>query len=380
MRLLAKAAIAVACILMAACQSDKAAIEHEIRTLSLREKAGMLFIVRPEALDPSISYERSADLPAFGLQEVNGRMLETALAYPVGGVVLFAHNIASPEQLLRFSVSLKALPGHPLLCVDEEGGRVARVAVNPAFDLPRTPDMATLVGEGPRAVEQAAQEIGRYLSRYGFDIDFAPVADVNTNPANIVIGSRAFSDNPRTAARMVVRYLKGLRKGGVLGCLKHFPGHGDTQADTHFGYAVSEKTWEQMRSCEMLPFRAGIRAGAPLVMTAHIAAPGVTGNQLPSTLSPAILEGKLRGELGFKGVIVTDALEMGAITREFAAADACVRAIRAGADMLLCVKDYPAAVDAVVEAVHRGEITEERLDESVRRIPHLKHLARGKGK
>ena len=366
-------ALAVAGALFASCSREAALIEEELSQMTLREKVGQLFYIRPESLDPGIEYATSADLPSFHLQEVNERMEATAARYPVGGVVLFAHNIKDPEQLADFVEDLRELPGTPLLCVDEEGGRVARLANNPAFGLPKYESMAAF--RSPGEVKAAAFAIGSYLNRLGFDIDFAPVADVNTNPENIVIGNRAFSDNPADAAKKVRAYVKGLRKAGVLGCLKHFPGHGDTQADTHFGYAVSGKKWEEMASCEMIPFRAGIRAGAPLVMTAHISAPAVTGSEVPSTLSPVVLQEKLRGELGFEGAIITDALEMGAISRQYPVPEACVLALEAGVDILLCVKDYPACFEAVLSAVEEGRLSEERIDESVRRILHLKHAA-----
>ena len=367
-------ALVLAGALIVSCSGENAAIERELQQMSLREKVGQLFYLRPESLDPGIEYGTSADLPAFSLQEVNPRMRETAAAYPVGGIVLFAHNIKDPEQLGRFVADLRALPGEPLLCIDEEGGRVARLANNPAFGLPKFESMAAF--KSPKEVQEAAYAIGSYLSRYGFDIDFAPVADVNTNPENIVIGNRAFSSDPKDAAKKVRAYMKGLRKGGVLGCLKHFPGHGDTQADTHFGYAVSGKTWEEMAACEMIPFKAGMKAGAPLVMTAHISAPAVTGSEVPSTLSPVILQDKLRGELGYKGVIVTDAMEMGAITRQYPADEACVLALQAGVDVLLCVKDYPKCFEAVLAAVADGRLSEERINESVRRILELKYKNR----
>lgn len=354
---------------------DEAQVEQALAQMSLREKVGQLFFLRVEALDTTIHYASSSELPAFATQAVNGRMRALAADYPVGGIILFAHNIKDPEQLEAFVQDLRSLPGQPLLGIDEEGGRVARLAKNPAFDLPQFESMAALAT--PRKAGDAARTIGTYLSRYGFDIDFAPVADVNTNPDNIVIGTRAFSDNPKLAAKCVAAYVKGLQKTGVLGCLKHFPGHGDTRADTHFGYAVSGKSWEELASCEMVPFKAGIAAGARLVMTAHIAVPGVTGTELPSTLSAAVLQDKLRGELGYEGVIISDAMEMGAIARQFPVPEACVMALEAGVDVLLCVKDYPACFQAVLDAIEQGKLTESRIDESVRRILRLRQLSVG---
>lgn len=377
MKKLVLCVLSLAALLSAACSSDNAAIEKELKQMTLQEKIGAMFFVRPEALDTDIYYDSPAALKSYNLQGVNDRMRETARVYPPGGVILFAHNIKDEPQLAQFISDLRALPSHPLLCVDEEGGSVARIANNPNFRVPKFAPMGSLAASGrSKDVYDAANAIGEYLVKYGFDIDFAPVADVNTNPRNVVIGARAFSDNPKVASEMVKSYLKGLQKSGVIGCLKHFPGHGDTQADSHFGYAMSRKTWEEIRSCEMLPFKAGIDAGAQMVMTAHISLPNVTGSNVPSTLSPMILQEKLRGELGYQGVIITDAMEMGAILRQYPVEDASVMAIKAGVDVLLCVREYPKVFDAVIGAVHRGEIPESRIDESVRRILKLRHQSK----
>ena len=390
------------------CGSDAAQVEEELASMTLRDKVGMMFFVRPEALDTDVYYDSPQDLANISLQEVNDRMRETARNYPMGGVILFGHNIKDEAQLNRFITDLQQLSGRPLLGideeggrlaifkaageekllkarqkigeirpgVDEEGGRVARIGRNPNFNVPKFPSAASLAAAGRTSdVENAANTIGKYLKSYGFDVDFAPVADVNTNPQNIVIGDRAFADNPREAAPMVKAYLKGLQKAGVVGCLKHFPGHGDTQADTHFGYAMSRKKWDEIRDCEMIPFKAGIQAGAHMIMTAHISLPNVTGSNIPSTLSPLILQDKLRNEMNFNGVIITDAMEMGAIIRQYSVEDASIMAIKAGVDMLLCVREYPLVFNAVLNAVQRGEISESRIDESVRRILHLRHAA-----
>lgn len=361
-------------VLMAACSGEDAAIENELKTMTLQEKVGAMFIVRPEALDTDIYYDSPSVLKSYDLHEVNDRMKETARVYPMGGIILFGHNIKDEKQLETFVTDLKALPGNPLICIDEEGGRVTRIAANPAFSVPKVSSMTSLAASGrTKAVSEAAASIGTYLAKYGFDIDLAPVADVNTNPRNVVIGDRAFSDNPAEAAEMVKSYIKGMQKTGVLCCIKHFPGHGDTQADSHFGYAMSRKNWDEIKECEMIPFKAGIQAGVPLVMTAHVSLPNVTGSNVPSTLSSMILQDKLRGELGFKGVIITDAMEMGAILRQYSIEEASIMAIKAGVDILLCVREYPRVFDAVVAAVRRGEIKESRIDESVRRILKLRH-------
>ena len=348
-------------------------IEAQLQTMTLREKVGQMFYVRPEALDTTIHWSAYADLEKRALQEVSTLMTGVNEKYPVGGVILYAWNILDETQLARFMPQLKALKGHPLICIDEEGGRVARIANNPNFALKKYESMGAIGATGdPRNAYECANTIGTYLQRYGFDIDFAPVADVNTNPENIIIGPRAFSDDPAVAAPMVTNYLQGLKDAGITGCIKHFPGHGDTKADTHFGYAQSLKTWEQMSACEMITFRAGIQWGCQLIMTAHIAAPNVTGTEVPSTMSSIILQDKLRGELGYQNIIVTDAMDMGAITRQYNNAEAAVGSILAGVDIVLDPKDFVEAFNAVIAAVENGTITEERINQSVRRILRLK--------
>lgn len=348
------------------------AIEALLQQMTLREKVGQLFYVRPEALCPE--YEASGKgMVTYSLQEVTAGMRERARKYPVGGIVLFAHNIGDPAQLTAFTDSLHRLPGRPLLAIDEEGGRVARIGNNERFDVFRVPSIAEVGATGkPQLAFDTGKAIGGYLKKYGFHIDFAPVADVNTNPENIVIGKRAFSDHPDKAAPMVAKYLEGLASAGITGCLKHFPGHGDTKDDSHTGYVQTDKNWDELLRCELIPFQAGIKAGARLIMTAHIAAPRITGSDVPATLSPLMLQDKLRGELGYDGIIVSDALGMGAISKHYSSAESAVLCLKAGGDILLMPEKLPEAFEAVLKAVENGEISEGRIDESVRRILGLK--------
>ena len=355
-------------------------VEAQLQKMTLREKVGQLFYVRPECLDTTIHFnlpsgiDASADdIKEIKLQAVNATMLGVNEKYPVGGIILYAHNIDNETQLATFSAQIRALKGSPLLCIDEEGGRVARIGNNTNFKVEKFESMGAIGATGdPQKAYYCGNTIGTYLNRYGFDIDFAPVADVNTNPENIVIGARAFSDNPAVAAPMVVSYLQGLKDAGVTGCIKHFPGHGDTKADTHYGYAQSLKTWEQMRDCEMVTFKAGIQWGTQLIMTAHIAVPNVTGSDIPATMSSVILQDKLRGELGYQDIIITDAMEMGAITKQYTNAEAAVGTLQAGADIVLGPQNFVEAFDAVVKAVENGVLTEQRINESVRRVLKLK--------
>ena len=349
------------------------AIEAQLSQMTLREKVGQLFTVRPEAMCPEMEASGQG-MYAYKLQTVTEGMLDRSQLYPVGGYTLFAHNIDNPQQVKAFTAALHALPGEPLLSIDEEGGRVARIGNNENFNVPRYASMAAVGATGdPANARESGKAIGTYLKEYGFDIDFAPDADVNTNPENVVIGDRAFSNDPKVAAPMVVAYLEGLEEAGVVGCLKHFPGHGDTRGDTHTGYVQSDKNWKQMSACEMITFKAGIKAGARMIMTAHIAAPEVMGSELPSTLSSIVLQDKLRKELGYEGIIITDALGMGAISQHYTSAEAAVKCLQAGADILLMPQDLPEAFEAVMAAVEDGTIPQARIDESVRRILTLKY-------
>lgn len=371
-------------LLLVCCSDDESAdsdidsyIEDELSKMTLREKIGQMFIVRPESLDTTIHWTSTTELPQYKTQSVNTVMTEVNKNYPVGGIILFAHNIDNEAQLSNYVSHIKKLNGFPLLCIDEEGGRVARIANNPNFNVPKYESMAAIGDTGePENAYSVANNIGKYLKAYGFDINFAPVADVNTNPDNIVIGTRAFSSDPQIAAPMVVNYLLGLQDAGIIGCLKHFPGHGDTHADSHYGFAETQKTWEEMSVCEMTTFKAGIAAGAQLVMTAHIAAPKVTGTNLPSTLSEVMLQDKLRRELGYKNIIITDAMEMGAITQLMSGGEAAVRTIEAGADIVLCPQNFLSTFDYVVKTVESGKISRQRIDNSVRRILKLKNQKR----
>ena len=378
------AALLICCMSLTSCSendnsggsSPESEVEEMLRKMTLREKVGQLFFVRPEALDPDIHWENPpTDLAPLKLQEVNEKMKQQNKSYPVGGIILYDWNINDEAQLAKFLPQLKALNGKPLICIDEEGGRVARLANNPNFHVKKYESMAAIGATGnPANAYECGNTIGTYLKKYGFDIDFAPVSDVNTNPDNIIIGKRAFSDDPAVAAPMVVNYLQGLKDAGIVGCIKHFPGHGDVKTDTHYGYAQTQKTWAEMLSCEMVTFRAGINWGCQLVMTAHIGAPKVIGSDIPSTMSSVMLQNKLRGELGYRNIIVTDALEMGAITKQYTNVDAVLGCLQAGVDIVLCPKEYAEVFDAVVKAVENGTISETRLNDSVRRILMLKYL------
>ena len=366
-------------LVLTSCSNDDAVtpppaeVEAMLKKMTLREKVGQMFFVRVESLDPSIEWTTYDDLANLKNQEITMKMRKVNHDYPVGGIILYAWNIEDETQLASIIKQVRSLNGSPLLCIDEEGGRVSRIANNPNFHVKKYESMAAIGATGdPKNAYECGNTIGTYLKRYDFDIDFAPVADVNTNPDNIIIGPRAFSDDPAVAAPMVTNYLQGLKDAGITGCIKHFPGHGDTTNDTHSGYVQSLKTWDEMNQCEMVTFRAGIQWGCQLIMTAHIAVPNVTGTNIPSTLSPVVLQDKLRGELGYQNIIITDGMEMGAITMHYTSGEAAVGSIKAGVDIVLGPRDFTEAFDAVIAAVNNGTLTEERINQSVRRILTLR--------
>lgn len=369
------ALLSMGLLMISAARAEDDPVVLQMQHMTLREKVGQLFMIRPDALEGRFGPAELEDNSITGATRVSEEMKEIYADYPCGGFALFRKNILSPSQLKGFAENLHALSGSPMLGIDEEGGRVARIANHPEnFNVTKFPAMGIIAksGDESRAYD-AGRIIGAYLTAYGLDIDFAPVADVNTNPKNPVIGDRAFGSDPNLAAGMVRQVILGLHESGAASCVKHFPGHGDTATDTHTGYAETLKTWEEISNCEMIPFRAGIEAGTDFVMTAHIAAPNVTGSDEPSTMSYTMLTEKLRGELGFQGIIITDALSMGAIREKYSSSEACIRCIQAGVDILLMPYDYFEAFDGVVQAIETGLIPESRLDESVYRILAFKY-------
>jgi beta-N-acetylhexosaminidase len=383
-KLLMLAAILTYGIILSSCTNEDSPvipddeIEAQLNNMTLKEKIGQMFYVRLESLDTTIHWKTYADLQENPMHDLNKTIRDVNAKYPIGGLILYAWNIKDKPQLAKLISDIRALNGKPLLCIDEEGGRIARIAKNENFDVEVIGPMADIGKTGdPKNAYHAGNVIGTYLTKYGFDIDFAPVADVNTNPDNIIIGDRAFSDRPEVAAPMVVSYLQGLKDAGVTGCVKHFPGHGDTKTDTHFGYASTQKTWAEMLQCEMVTFKAGIDWGCQLIMTAHIGTPNVTGSDVPATMSSVILQDKLRGELGYQNIIITDGMEMGAITTQYTSEEAAVNSIKAGVDIVLGPKNFVPAFEAVLKAVEEGTITEERINQSVRRILKMKKQHQG---
>ena len=342
--------------------------EHRINSLisnmSLEQKVGQMFFY-------NFRWDSSGNI----ITKINQNIEAIIKYYNLGGIILFSENIQDAKQVADFIKDLqKASPSFPLfISIDEEGGRVLRTK---ALDVPRISAALNIGATGdPKNAYNAAKTIANYLKPLGFNVNFAPVADVFTNPANTVIGDRAFSSDADTAALMVKSFTEGLLDNGLLPTLKHFPGHGDTSNDSHYGAATTKKTLKELFECEFIPFQAGINAGAAFVMTGHITAPNVTGNNLPATFSDYLLKDILRDKLNFDGVIITDALEMGAITKYYASEETAVNSIIAGVDMLLVPQDLTESYFGIIKAVKSGKITEERINESVRRILIAKYKA-----
>ena len=352
---------------------DDAIIRYLIATMTLEEKIGQLFIVRPDCLDPEyIDDDRNPANKVF--TELTDGMKETYKEYPAGGFVQFSKNIVNEQQLIAFNEQLHSLNKlTPIICIDEEGGSVSRIANNADFNVPRYSSMEDVgkVGQWGHTYD-VGYSIGGYLKRYGFDLDFAPVADVNTNPNNIVIGERAFGSNPYEASYMVQAFICGMHDTDIMTCIKHYPGHGDTNGDSHFDLTYTDKTWEEMQDWELVTFVGGILVETEMIMVAHIAAPNVTGSDEIATFSYELVTEKLRKELGYDGIIITDSMEMGAIIDNCDPAAAAISALKAGVDIILLPQVYKEAFNGIKDAVLNGEISEERIDESVYRILSMK--------
>lgn len=351
-----------------------ALILNVINNMSLEEKIGQMFIIRIEMLNPEYISDKESGKTIIHT-DITDEMKDTYSNYPCGGFILFSKNITDEEQLKSLTSSIHELSDlTPIVSIDEEGGSVSRIANNSNFDVVRFQCNEKIAESGntDKAYELGYM-IGSYLKEYGIDLDFAPVADINTNPNNKVIGQRAFGSDPYTAAKMVNMAIAGFHDVGMATCIKHFPGHGDTSSDSHLGRVYTYKTWDELKQAELIPFEYGISKETEMIMVGHISAPNITGNDDPATLSYELLTNKLRNELGYQGVIISDSFEMGAITEYYETKDALIKAINAGVDIILMPENYIEAFECVKQAVLDNEITEERINESVYRILSMKN-------
>ncbi|MGN0135117.1 glycoside hydrolase family 3 N-terminal domain-containing protein [Anaerotignum sp.] len=331
-------------------------IAEIIENMTPAEKAGQLLMA---------DFRQNAD--GTGMTTLSAEAREAISTYHIGGVILFAENLDTAEQTKQLTADLQAAAELPLfLGIDEEGGLVSRLDKS---NIPHEPIPAAAEIEDAAA---AGRIIGEELKELGINVDFAPVADVNTNPDNPVIGSRSFSSDPQTAAEKVGGFIRAMEATGISACAKHFPGHGDTSMDSHKGETYAEHDLERLRTVEFVPFREAIAAGVDFIMAGHIQTPNATTDGLPASLSSEML-GILRQELGFDGIIITDAMNMGAIVEPYGAGESAVLAVQAGVDIVLMPADLAEAAEALTLAIETGQITEERVEESLTRILSLKY-------
>lgn len=355
-------------------------IDNYIRHMTVEEKIGQMLM-------PSIRYTDGTNVGEVSGTPVTKMVpeLENMIQkYNIGGVILFAQNVQNTEQTTRLTYDIqKASPKIPLFIgTDQEGGLVYRLQEgtklpgNMAIGATRSEDLAYKNG----------QVVGSELKAVGINWNLAPVADVNVNPLNPVIGIRSFGGDPELVSDMTIQYMKGEQSEGVAACLKHFPGHGDVAIDSHLGLGSVDKDRETLDRIELKPFRDAINAGADAIMTAHLSFPALDDTKvtmtapdgtikeitMPATLSYKILTELLRNEMDFEGVIITDAMNMKAISDNFGPVDATVKAVKAGADIVLMPMDLDGAYNELVKEVKEGTISESRIDQSVRRILTLK--------
>lgn len=355
-------------------ENEEVTLEQYIADMSLEDKVAQLFIIRPDTLDTDLTSEEISDSDGEGVKEINDKMITSLEKYHVGGLIMFGKNIASPDQITDFIFNLQKSSKIPMFIgVDEEGGSVARIANTNGFNVKKYDSMESIgKTKDTENAYEVGDTIGIYLNEYGFNLDFAPDSDVNTNPNNIVIGDRSFGSDPDLVSKMVSSEIDGLHNENIMSCIKHFPGHGDVTGDTHKGYVSTEKTWKQLEKEEIVPFADNIQS-TDMIMVAHINAPNVTSDGLPSSLSKEMVQGKLRDELGYDGVAITDSTEMGAITQDYSSSESAIKAIEAGEDIVLMPSDFEEAYNGVLNAVKDNTISEKRIDESVMRILKLKN-------
>ena len=337
-------------------------LNQKIASMTLEQKVGQLFFC---------SFRK--DEQNLPVTVCNESIANTIKQYHIGGVVLFGENIDTEQQTKQLIADIKKHSDIPLFIgVDEEGGRVSRLHASGKMQVADVPTAKEIGDTNDTNVSyEYAKTIGSELKELGFDVDFAPVADVNTNAYNIVIGDRAFSSDANIAGDMVSAFVRGLQEQNISACAKHFPGHGDTIEDSHNGIALANRTLQQMQQTEWIPFQKAIEQNVDFIMAGHITTPNATTDGLPASLSHEMLTEQLRNNMHFDGIIITDALDMGAITKYYE--NAPFDAVCAGADMVLMPFELQKSYETICHAVKEGIITEQELNQKVKRILSLKY-------
>jgi beta-N-acetylhexosaminidase len=338
-------------------------IDKKMATMSIEDKVAQLFVIDLYTVNQTSNVVNvRPNIEAFMNQ------------HPVGGVILFGDNVDMADQTKKLISDLQSNASIPLfISIDEEGGLVSRIG-SKNIGVNHLPNAATLQSDYTSSqVEEMARTLGQQLASFGINMNFAPVLDVNTNPNNPVIGTRAFSSDPTLVGEYGTAFMHGLLGGNILPVGKHFPGHGDTTTDSHLERTSIDQTLDELRRVEWLPFQQAIDAGIPVIMTGHIHTPNITQDDLPASLSKAMTTDYLRGELGFDGVVVTDSLRMNAIANEYDASEVGILVLEAGGDLILLPDDFQSCYEGIINALDSGRLTEERIDRSLRRLLALKN-------
>lgn len=335
--------------------------------MTLEQKVAQMFIVTPDGLTGT-----------NGATVVGNKTKSAYAAYPVGGLIYEKDNVQTKEQLQAMLEAMKSLSIDTIalpifLGVEEEGGKASMIASKTPIDVENIKNMSEIgAAADTDAAYKAGQTIGSYLQDLGFNMNFAPVADILSDSANAAMENRSFGSDGETAGSMVVSVLDGLAENNVMGVVKYFPGYGSTSGDGTEGPVSTDKTLEELKMSELVPFRLAIDEGTDFVIVGHVSVPNIIGNELPSSLSEYMITQVLRKDMGFSSIVVTDAMDKKAITNSYESAEAAVMAVNAGADIILMPEDFKEAYEGVLEAVKSGEISVERINTSLVRIVKAK--------
>ena len=332
-------------------------VEEQINNMSIEEKIGQMLIVT----DSSTIADED--------------LLKNLETIKPGGFILFSDNIESYEQTTKLIDDINSTADIPMfISIDQEGGRVARIKKLSDTEVTIIPPMYKL---GLTKDEELAYEVGKVvgeeLRALNINMDFAPVLDIYSNPENTVIGDRAFGSTAELVSNMALSFSQGLESTGVISVYKHFPGHGDTYEDSHNTLPIITKTKEELMELELIPFKDAIENGADVIMVGHLAIPSITGNSTPASLSKEVITELLKKELGFNGIVITDALNMGALTKQYTEEEIYINAINAGIDILLMLEFDNETIEIILKEVEEGIIKVEEINDSVEKILELKY-------
>lgn len=331
-------------------------VNQLLTSMTLEEKIGQMLIV---------SYRSTV---------ADNNLISILNEVKPGGFILFSENFESYEQTIKFMKDINDTSDIPMfISIDQEGGRVQRLKKLTDNNVTIFPSMLSLGNTNDKELSYlVGKALGEELRVFGINMDFAPILDIYSNPSNTVIGDRAFGTNSEIVSKMAISFSHGLESTGIIPVYKHFPGHGDTKDDSHYDLPVITKTKEELMKFELLPFINAINDGAEVIMIGHLALPNITGDNTPASLSKEIITDLLIEELGFDGIVITDALNMGALTNNYTKKEIYINAINAGVDILLMASPSREAVSIIKEAVLNGEISEDRINISVEKILRLK--------